>query len=187
MHDAADRTDAPGRHVSEEDLRTANLLGALALTLTDRAWASLEDDSGVAGSDAAALISLANYAEGRSIDTLRAALGLSQPGTVRLVDRLAARGLVERRRSERDARAVALRLTPEGRRAAELALEGRATATIAALESLTAGERRALTRLLEKMLTAATTDAASSRRICRLCDGDACGHPGRCPVTQAVT
>jgi hypothetical protein len=46
--------------------------------------------------------------------------------------------------------------------------------------------RRSLGALLAKMLGAETTDAVSSRLICRLCDPDACGHPRRCPVTQAV-
>jgi hypothetical protein len=55
-----------------------------------------------------------------------------------------------------------------------------------ALQALDAGEQRALAGLLEKMLAAETTGPVSSRVICRLCDPDACGHPQRCPVTQAV-
>ena len=69
----------------------------------------------LAGSDAAALVTLRNYAEGEPLELLRRALALSQPGVVRLADRLQARGLVERHRSERDGRAVGLRLTPAGR------------------------------------------------------------------------
>jgi hypothetical protein len=92
------------------DERTANLLGALALTLTDSVGAALGDEVGVAGTDAAALITLHNYAEGESLDLLRSALGLSQPGMVRLVDRLERRGLLRRQRAKRDARAISLRL-----------------------------------------------------------------------------
>jgi len=29
-------------------------------------------------------------------------------------------------------------------------------------------------------------DRVTARRICRLCDGEACGHPAHCPVTQAA-
>jgi hypothetical protein len=29
-------------------------------------------------------------------------------------------------------------------------------------------------------------DRLTARRVCRLCDADACGHPQRCPITQAV-
>jgi MarR family transcriptional regulator, negative regulator of the multidrug operon emrRAB len=159
------------------DQRTANLLGALALSIADRIST---------GSDAAALITLRNYAEGEPLDLLRRALALSHPAVVRLADRLQERGLVERRRSERDGRVVALRLTPAGRRAADEALAARASAIEGAIAILGAEERRALDGMLERMLAAATTDSTASLVICRLCDPDVCGHPGRCPVTQAA-
>jgi DNA-binding MarR family transcriptional regulator len=73
------------------DERTGNLLGALALTLADQIGT---------GSDAAALITLRNYAEGEPLELLRRALALSHPGVVRLADRLERRGLVERRRRD---------------------------------------------------------------------------------------
>jgi hypothetical protein len=105
---------------------------------------------------------------------------------VRLADRLQARGLVERHRSDRDGRAVALRLTAAGRRSADAALAARADAIDAAIETLDPGQRRALTPMLELMLGAQTTDSTASLVICRLCDPDVCGHPERCPVTQAA-
>jgi MarR family transcriptional regulator, negative regulator of the multidrug operon emrRAB len=166
------------------DDRTANLLGALALTLSDRAGAAVHAGAGVSGSDAAALVTLRNYAEGEPLDLLRRALALSQPGVVRLADRLQARGLVERHRGGRDGRAVALRLTPGGRRAADAALAARAKAIAAALQTLDAAERSALGPMLERMLGAQTTDATASLVICRMCDPGVCGHPDRCPVTQ---
>jgi len=168
------------------DERTANLLGALALTLSDRAAAAVQAGAGVSGSDAAALVTLRNYAEGEPLDLLRRALALSHPGVVRLADRLQARGLVERHRSDRDGRAVALRLTAAGRRSADAALAARADAIDAAIETLDPGQRRALTPMLELMLGAQTTDSTASLVICRLCDPDVCGHPERCPVTQAA-
>ena len=168
------------------DDRTANLLGALVVALGDGAGAAVQAGAGVSGSDAAALVTLRNYAEDESLDLLRRALALSQPGVVRLADRLQARGLVERRRSERDGRAVALRLTPAGRSAADAALAARADAIAAALDTLDAGERRALAPMLERMLGAQTTDATASLVICRMCDPDVCGHPADCPVTQAA-
>ena len=168
------------------DDRTANLLGALALTLSDRAGAAVHAGAGVSGSDAAALVTLRNYAEGESLDLLRRALALSHPAVVRLADRLQARGLVERHRSASDGRAVALRLTPTGRRAADAALAARAGAVAAALETLEPAQRSALGPMLERMLGAETTDATASLVICRMCDPDVCGHPDRCPVTQAA-
>ena len=115
------------------DERTANLLGALALTLSDRAAAAVQAEAGLASSDAAALVTLRNYAEGEPLALLGRALALSHPGVVRLADRLQARGLVERHRGDRDGRAVALRLTAAGRRAADAALAARADAIDAAL------------------------------------------------------
>jgi DNA-binding MarR family transcriptional regulator len=168
------------------DERTAQLLGALALALADRAGAAVEADAGLAGSDAAALVTLRNYAEGEPLDLLRRALALSHPGVVRLADRLQARGLVERHRSERDGRAVALRLTPAGRRAADAALAARGEAIGAALATLEPAQRRVLAPMLESMLGAQTTDSTASLVICRMCDPDVCGHPDRCPVTQAA-
>jgi DNA-binding MarR family transcriptional regulator len=159
------------------DERTGNLLGALALTLADQIGT---------GSDAAALITLRNYAEGEPLDLLRRALALSHPGVVRLADRLERRGLVERRRSERDGRAVALRLTPAGRRAADEAQAARADTVDTALAALSKDERQALDGMLERMLAAHTTDATASLVICRLCDPAVCGHPDRCPVTQGA-
>jgi len=168
------------------DGRTANLLGALVVALGDRAGAAVQDGAGVSGSDAAALVTLRNYAEDEPLDLLRRALALSHPGVVRLADRLQARGLVERHRSHRDGRAVALRLTPAGRRAADAALGARADAVATALMTLDADQRRALAPMLERMLGAQTTDATASLVICRMCDPDVCGHPNRCPVTQAA-
>ena len=168
------------------DGRTANLLGALALALADRAGAAVSADAALAGSDAAALVTLRNYAQGEPLDLLRRALALSHPAVVRLADRLQARGLVQRHRGTSDGRAVALRLTPAGRRAADAALAARAGVVAAALETLDAGQRRALAPMLERMLGAQTTDSTASLVICRMCDPDVCGHPDRCPVTQAA-
>jgi hypothetical protein len=74
-----------------------------------------------------------------------------------------------------------------GRRAADDALTARAQAVDTALGSLDTSERRALEGMLERMLAAQTTDATASLVICRLCNPDVCGHPQRCPVTQAAT
>ncbi|MGZ6697927.1 MAG: hypothetical protein ACXVFL_20120, partial [Solirubrobacteraceae bacterium] len=53
-------------------------------------------------------------------------------------------------------------------------------------ELLDAREREVLEDLLAKVLAAETRTIVDSQTHCRLCDGDACGHPARCPVTQAA-
>jgi predicted MarR family transcription regulator len=114
-------------------------------------------------------------------------LDLTHSGAVRLVDRLAADGLVERRRGA-DGRSVAVTLTPAGHRAVAEIRAARESALAAALSALSAGERRTLTELNAKLLAGLTSDRASARRICRLCDIEACGHErGTCPVTTAAS
>ena len=68
-----------------------------------------------------------------------------------LVDRLESRGLVRRRPSDGDRRVKVLVLTPTGARLRALLLD-RMTAPPAALERLSLRERRALARMLRRLL-----------------------------------
>jgi MarR family transcriptional regulator, negative regulator of the multidrug operon emrRAB len=176
-----------GAGAVDSDLpRGANLLGAVALAVTDRVRAAAELGAAQGGSAPAALISLAGYLDGSPIDAVRGPLGLTHSATVRLVDRLVAAGLA-RRRSGADRRSVAVELTPEGHEAAAQAARARAKALEDALAELDAGERAELARLHAKVLATLTEGRASAGHICRLCDSHACGHEqGRCPVTQAA-
>jgi MarR family transcriptional regulator, negative regulator of the multidrug operon emrRAB len=176
MHDG--RMDLP---------RLENLAGAFALSTGRRLERAVEEATGLGPAEAAALVALRNFADGGRQDLLRDALELSQPGVVRVVDRLVQRGLVERRRgAAADRREVQVAMTGAGREAVATALDARAEVLDRALAPLADGDRRRLEALLERLLAASTTDRASARSICRLCDGPACGHPDRCPVTQAV-
>ena len=75
--------------------RTANLLGAVGLAVADRIENTTREILSHAGATHAALVVI-GHGTGPSNDQLRRVLGLSHPGTVRLVDRLVADGLVER-------------------------------------------------------------------------------------------
>jgi DNA-binding MarR family transcriptional regulator len=89
-----------------------------------------------------------------TVNTLAARLALSLPRTSRLVDELEARGLAERDRDPSNRRLVRLRLTPEGRAAAEYAelhVQGRLGLLLAPLD---AEERCALVGLLERLVAA---------------------------------
>src|SRR5215211_283244 len=169
-----------------EPEREAQLLGALAVAVSDRIRAAVEEGAGQGGSAPAALVSLAGYLDGGPIDSLRVPLGLTHSAAVRVVDRLADEGLVERRPGA-DRRSVAVALTPAGRSAAVRAARARGATLEAALEALDATERAELARLHEKILETVTDGRATAGRICRLCDNDACGHfEGRCPVTRGA-
>jgi MarR family transcriptional repressor of emrRAB len=116
---------------------------------------------------------------------LRRIVGLTHSGAVRLVDKLAADGLVERRPGA-DQRSVAIWLTPAGRRVARRILAQREAALETALADLPAGDRAALVRAAERLLPQLVGAPDAEPRICRLCDTDACGRPrGHCPVQAA--
>ncbi len=173
--------------MSHTSARQANLLGTLSLAVTGRVDAALAAASPHGPSAPAALSALEGYLGGEPIDALARVLGLTHSGAVRLVDRLAGAGLVERRRGA-DGRAVAVTLTRTGRRAAAEIRAAREQALAETLSVLAPEERRALTELHEKLLAGVTSDRASARRICRLCDAEACGHErGTCPVTRAAS
>lgn len=167
--------------------RTANLLGALGLAITDEMDRT---------SEATVLVSLDEFANGWSLQDVRQVLGLTHSGGVRLIDRLAADGLVERRPGA-SGREVSVRLTPAGRRAAARVRAARAATLAGVLDGITNQERDELTLIVEKLLGNITTrrlaerstgDPPSNGWLCRLCDLDACGRTaGRCPVAATAS
>lgn len=160
--------------------RDANLLAALGLALAERLAAALPPE--LSGSAAEALVSLHGRRSWTSIDGLARIVGLSHSGTVRLVDRLATAGMLERRRGG-DQRSAALHLTPAGHRAARRILAERRAAMHSATVFLTDDQQADLTRLAELVLAGLATRPDAERRLCRLCDLEACGRPrGQCPV-----
>lgn len=181
--------------MSDSSVLLSNRLGALVLAVSDRLRDSTERAAGQSGTGPAALVALHEFPSGRSVDDLRKAVDLTPSGAVRLVDRLAAEGLVERRPG-RDARSLALALTPKGRRAARRVLTNRATTLAGLLEVLTDQERAALAGIVDKLLVAVTDERLSVRAggaevpggwLCRMCDFSACGRDeGRCPVANTA-
>jgi DNA-binding MarR family transcriptional regulator len=160
---------------------TANLLGALSLGVADLVRTTVDTVTGHAGETPAALVTIAAE-PGLGVTALSRALGLSQPGAVRLVDRLVADGLVTRS-AGRDGRAVALALTPAG----ETRVAGLRDARLAALEGVIAGldadDRATLDRIARSLLDAMTTDRLRAFGLCRLCDWETCFARG-CPVER---
>lgn len=164
-----------------------NVIGALVVALGDRLREATEDAAGMSGALPAALVSLHEWAGGRSVDTLAGGLRLSHSRTVRLIDRLEAEGLALRERDPADRRGVLVRLTDAGRSASERVQAARAAALRDGLADLEPADRRALAALAEPVLAVLTTGRRAAGGICRLCDAAACGHhDGRCPVTRAA-
>jgi MarR family transcriptional regulator, negative regulator of the multidrug operon emrRAB len=164
--------------------RLTNLLAAFALAATDDMLARIEASSSMIGGAAAALTTILAF-PGGSLDTLRKILRLTPSGAGRLVDRLAAAGLVKRRAGDSDQRFIALHLTPRGRGLAKRVLAARRAALRRPLAVLTAQERALLEPMLDKMLYAMTPDRERCDHICRLCEITACPQ-GICPVETAA-
>ena len=165
-----------------ESDRTANLLGAAALAVTDLMLAGATRAAGVSASGAAALVVL-RAAPDLSVTELGRRVGLSQSAAARMVDSLAASSLV--RRHGRTGRSVSVRLTARGTRAADRLLAARAGPLAELLADLGDADRAALTRLLESLLAKVYEQAGSTGLVCRLCDRPACTTGATCPVGDA--
>ncbi len=176
-HNVKLKSDAYALRVQSVINRTANLLGVVGLAVAGRIEETAREILKHAGETPAALVVI-GYDLGPSNDQLRQVLGLSHPGTVRLVDRLVADGLVERRQGE-DKRSVALYVTRRGRALREDILKGRLAAIRPLLEPLSKTERETLTGLLHKMLSSMETTDLERRTLCRLCDNRVCSD---CPI-----
>src|SRR5262252_4481379 len=155
-------------HYLRVSRRLENLLGALAVGLSDAITSAVETTTGHAGAMGAALATLAQE-PGLGIEQLRVPLGRTQSATVRVVDQLVAEGYAERRPGH-DQRCVAVFLTAKGAEAASRVLASR---------------EQALTGALKKVLARITSDRAHADLICRLCDLAACPQSA-CPVELAA-
>ena len=164
--------------------RLANLLGATVLVAGDRVRAGIEGALGHGGAAPAALVHLAAY-PGESAEALHRVLGISQPGTVQVVERLVGDGLLERRPG-RDRRTHALHVTPRGRRALDALLERRAQVLTTLLDPLSDAERARLSPLLEKVVAGLADDRPQALTTCRLCDRAACCRAPGCPLSHTM-
>lgn len=138
--------------------------------------------AGRADSAPAALSALLHFLDRPSVDRLRQVLGLTSSGTVRLLDRLAAAGLIEREPGT-DRRSTAIVLTDAGRSAAEQVCQARADILSRVTAVLSPAERAQLDVLVGRMLVGMMREPGATRWICRLCDTGICrGAAGGCPV-----
>ena len=160
-----------------EQERLENLLGAFVLAVADRLRQATEEAVGHTGAAAAALVTIAHFPD-RTIEFLRQAIGLSHPAAVRVVERLLEQRLVRRRPAGRGP-AVALRVTPAGRRQARRILDLRRQVLAEALPELPEAELATLSGILEKALAHLSDSPRTT--ICRLCDQGRCRR-ANCPV-----
>jgi DNA-binding MarR family transcriptional regulator len=159
--------------------RLINLVGALGVALADGQRQAMRDASGLADTEVAA-VNVIGLAPGRSITSVRIALDITHPGTVRVVDRLVGRGLVERRAGA-DGRTVGLHLTAEGQ-AAWVAQADARQSWLATFADAMGPEAEAT---VARLLALTGVDHDEGEHLCRLCDETVCPQD-RCPVTVAI-
>ncbi len=164
--------------------RTANLLGATALALTDLTLGGATKAVNVSTSGAAALVSLSAY-PGLSVTELGRRVGLSQSAAARMVDSLEADGLVERRPSPLVRRVTTVHPTRAGRHAARRLLAARGDPLDGVVDGLDENEQQLLAGLLTKLLTRLYEQVGNAQYMCRLCDRTCCTAGSTCPVGQA--
>jgi len=157
-----------------------NVLGALALVLNDGIRSATNASMGMSGETAAAVM-LIGANPHLTVGLVAKALALTPSGTVRLIDKLAADGLVEKDHGT-DQRTVLLSLTEKGFiKRSEIQFE-RERVIGQSMRGLSPNEVAVLGPLLDRMLSNMMKSADDDYRFCRMCDEDAC-EP-RCPVEE---
>ncbi|MEW6339076.1 MAG: MarR family winged helix-turn-helix transcriptional regulator [Paraburkholderia sp.] len=159
--------------------RTENLLGVLALLVTDEMNAQ-NTVPALAGATARAMLNAVGQYPDSSIEVLRDAVDLSHPAAVRAVAGLVEAGLIEKKPGA-DKRAVALALTASGKREAKRLQTARERMLQRVVGRLDESERVVFEDLLIKILWHETRDPAHAMQLCRLCDEGPCLKAG-CPV-----
>lgn len=166
--------------------REANVLGALAHAIADRTTTAVAAAVGQNPSAAAALSALSQFLDRPTVDQLRDVLGLTHSGAVRLVDRLAQAGLVERGEGG-DKRSRSVSLTAEGRAAARRAATARAAVLNGLLADLGPAQRDTLSGLMDQLMATLVRGKEGGAWICRMCDLKACERSeGHCPSANAA-
>lgn len=131
-----------------------------------------------AGPTASALAVLA-HRPGITVRMLAAGVGLSHAGAVRLIDRLASQGLIERRGDSSDGRAKAIYLTEAGTALSDEVLISRDEAIAEGLRVLSDEEIDFLASISERVLRARLQGLEHALWVCRMCRYDACID---CPI-----
>ncbi|WP_322049890.1 MarR family winged helix-turn-helix transcriptional regulator [Paraburkholderia bannensis] len=159
--------------------RTENLLGALAVLVTDELYA-LDTVPALSGATTRAMLNAIGQYPGASIELLRESVALSHPAAVRAVAGLVEAGLVDKLAGV-DKRSVSLALSAAGRREVKRLQRARDAMLTRVVGHLSNKEREVFEDLLIKMLWHETRDPAHAMQLCRFCDEGPCLKAG-CPI-----
>jgi DNA-binding MarR family transcriptional regulator len=161
-------------------MHTGNVVVAWMFMVQDRLREEMRR-LGLEQRDLAALTLVAAY-EDCSQDWLRARIELTQSGTVRLIDRLAARGLLERGQSS--GRGVPLRLTVVGSALLDQWSQARDQAVASVLDVVPEQIRTSMVQGMTDALLARPRLRVEADATCRACTWPVCG--AECPVDRSV-
>ncbi|MBP1888284.1 MarR family winged helix-turn-helix transcriptional regulator [Sinorhizobium mexicanum] len=153
--------------------RLVNLLGVLAVGVTDRMRSAVAEAMPEGGETVPSLIVI-GHAPMMSIDQLSRILRLTHGGAVRLVDRLVERNLVDKQPSAIDRRIMTLTLTPSGLQLREELLALRRDALAALLERVSPDDLAPLGRIAAIIVASLPENALSALTTCRYCDDRIC-------------
>ena len=155
------------------------------------AWVNLGADAGQRAATRAAKLPerglaalvLIDSHPSRGVDWLYRRLGITQSGTVRLLDRLQSLDLITRARPAGQ-REVEITITAAGRSVLADGVDARARALEELVSPLGEREREQLIGLIVKALSGQRRERRSADALCRLCAWPACGDD--CPVDASV-
>lgn len=171
--------------IKQPDMNTAvyvekitSLFGKL---LSEMEVGSASETSGVTHSQMQGLSYLLSHGRS-SVGDIAQGLCISHPASVRMIERLTKKGLVNRVESETDRRVSIIDLTKEGTELAERILAARMQILSDALAKLDESRIQDLLRGLDALLTAALEDRESVKSVCLHCGN---GHIGCCVVNRA--
>jgi MarR family transcriptional repressor of emrRAB len=158
----------------------ANILGALSLLIQDRVESAWQTELDLSPMAAAAIVQIDND-PGSSIELIASHIGLTHSATVRLVDKLVERGLVEKDRARKDARAQSLTLSKAGKRVAQQLHAVRNRVIDGLLSDLDPGQRKGLEEAIRAILHRSVEPGREADVTCRVCDDRRC-TPDICPI-----
>jgi DNA-binding MarR family transcriptional regulator len=165
----------------DQNRRDRNVVAAWAIAVTDVVRAAVEESTGMSASGPAAVVAIVAD-PGLSIDELRRVLGLTHPGTVRLVDRLVENGWVTREHGA--GRTVRLMPTESGLATERELAAAREAAVANLLAVMPERDVHLVAGLVRPVLGGTMNDVDAMRRLCRLCNRDVCSD---CPASAPTT
>jgi DNA-binding MarR family transcriptional regulator len=161
-------------------MHTSNIIVAWIISAQDRLLKGIGEVE-LDARELAALTLVATH-DGYPMDWLRERVGLTQSGTVRLVDRLTARKLL--RRGASSGRGVPLHLTGAGEQCLDRWRQARDAVVDNLLAGLTQNQRRDLVDAMAFALATENRVRREADATCRTCSWAECGQD--CPVDRSV-